>query len=87
MSRVEDYIRQHTKNCSNISKGYRSKGVSIPSYCTPWLTPNSAREVAKIAREEVIEKIITFLRHDHRMFIFDGIDLQNLIDDLCREVE
>lgn len=83
MNKVKEFIKQHTKLHSN------EIGVDAaeekPLYY-PWLSPSDAKEIAKIAREEVIEEIITFLRHDHRMFIFDGIDLQNLIDDLYREV-
>ena len=56
MSKEEEFIREHTRNCSNVSKGYHSKGLSMPSYCVPWLTPNQARKAVEIAREEMIER-------------------------------
>ena len=55
MSKAEEFIREHTRNCSNVSKGYHSKGLSMPSYCVPWLTPDQARKAVEIAREEELE--------------------------------
>ena len=55
MSKAEEFIREHTRNCSNVSRGYHSKGLSMPSYCVPWLTPDQARKAVEIAREEIYE--------------------------------
>lgn len=41
MKNVETYIQKHTHNRRGL---------------VPWLTPDEAREVAKIAKEEVIEE-------------------------------
>ncbi len=61
MSKAEEFIREHTRNCSNVSKGYRSKGISMPSYCVPWLTPDQARRAVEIEKEEVIERACEYL--------------------------
>lgn len=60
MSRVEEYIENYTKRCSN--QVIHSIGeVIIDMEYTPWLTPDHARAVAEIAREEVIEKTVEWL--------------------------
>lgn len=55
MSRAEKFISDCTRNCSNTTRGYRTKGAFFPSYCIPWLTPDQARRAVEIAREEMIE--------------------------------
>ena len=50
MSKVEDYIKDCTRNCSNEMIAPRHE-------YQPWLTPDHARAVAEIAREEVIENL------------------------------
>lgn len=47
MEKVEQYIQEYTKNCSNLNK----------TVYQPWLTPYQARAVAKIAREETIKEV------------------------------
>ena len=55
MDKVEQYIQDHTKHCSNE--------VEIPIHAvaewnyTPWLTSDDARTVAKISREEALEDV------------------------------
>lgn len=61
MSRVEQYIQDYTKNCSNVLISVQSKaGEEVISY-NPWLIPDHARAVAEIAREEVMEKAKNFI--------------------------
>ena len=60
MNMVEQYIQEHTRDGSNITDN-QIHAVSIWNYHS-WLTPDDAREVAKIAREEVIEKAVEWLR-------------------------
>lgn len=55
MSKVEDYIKEFTNNCSNERGGWIEGNYEI-SY-KPWLTPDHARAVAAIAREETIENL------------------------------
>ena len=49
MSKVEDYINQHTKHCTNISL--------VGGRYYDWLTPNDARKAVEIAKEDVIERL------------------------------
>ena len=69
MSRAEEFIREHTRNCSNVSKVYRSKGLSMLSYCVPWLTPDQARKAVEIAREEVKEKAIKWVEENAAKYL------------------
>lgn len=62
MSKAEEFIREHTRNCSNTTRGYRTKGASFPSYCLPWLSPDQARKAVEIAREEVIEAAAEWMK-------------------------
>ena len=56
MSRAEEFIKSKIRIGSNTSSnGWRRKGVFIPSYSLPWLTPDDARKAVEIAREEMIE--------------------------------
>lgn len=82
--KAEQFIQDHTRNCSNVE--YK-QGVYAPTY-QPWITPSQALKAVKIEREEVIEKICTFLkdRIEH-----DSIDYpmatMYLIDDLKRYMD
>ena len=78
MSKAEKFITERTKNCSNqiINGNY---GTIVP-YFTPWLTPDQARRAVEIAREEMIEKGIEFLK-DH----LEGYDIFD--SDIERSVE
>lgn len=61
MSRAEEFIKSKIRIGSNTSSGWRKKGVFIPSYSLPWLTPDYARKAVEIAREEVIDKVKNLL--------------------------
>ena len=66
MTKVEQFIKDHTRNYSNekrITIGKVSKWEK-----QPWLTPDHARAVAEIAREEVIEKAVKWLREHWREY-------------------
>ena len=54
MSNAEQFVREHTRNCSNEITQYYS---DLEKHYHPWLTPDHAREVAKIAREETLDKV------------------------------
>lgn len=61
MKAVEDYIKKYTRNYSNeiLVNGDESY-TNIPSKGEyhPWLTPDHARSVAEIAREEITERAL-----------------------------
>lgn len=71
MSKAEKFIQDSTMNCSNqiINGNY---GTIIPHF-TPWLTPDQARKVVEIAREEMIEKVCEYIASNMRC---DGYTLQ-----------
>ena len=54
MSRAEKFIQYRTKNYSN------EKRITVGKIShwekQPWLTPDEARKVVEIAKEEIIEK-------------------------------
>lgn len=64
MKAVEEYIKKHTRNCSNeiLVNGDESY-TNIPSKGEyhPWLTPYHAECVAEIAREETIKEVYKWL--------------------------
>ena len=76
MSRAEKFIEDYTKNCSNIEY---TKGYYPPSY-QPWLTPDQARRAVEIAREEVIEKGIEFLKDHLEGYDIFGSDIERSVE-------
>ena len=53
MSKAEKFIQDYTRNCSNIEY---TQGVYKPSYHA-WLTPDQARRVIEITREETLQEV------------------------------
>ena len=78
MSKAEEFIREHTRNCSNTTKGYRTKGAFFPSYYIPWLSTDQARKAVEIAKEEMIDKAIGWIEeinnHHHIMRYSDSCE-------------
>ena len=62
MSKAEEFIREHTRNCSNLMQvpTLDDKGNIVPE-AHPWLTPDQARRAVEIAREEIVEKVTNYL--------------------------
>ena len=58
MSKAEKFIREHTRNCSNLMQvpTLDDKGNIVPE-AHPWLTPDQARRAVEIAREEELEYV------------------------------
>ena len=54
MSKAEEFIEEHTKNCSNLAHLEDLNG-NVWEEDTPWLTPDQARKAVEIAREEIYE--------------------------------
>lgn len=61
MSKAGEFIKAKTRIGSNTTKGWRRNGVSIPSYSLPWLTPDDARKVVEIAREETLLEVAEWI--------------------------
>lgn len=73
MDKVEEYIKNYTRNCSNEATGIQlidAQGKTIKGY-HPWLSPDHARAVAKIAREETISEACEWL-YEHLFTCADG---------------
>ena len=84
MTKAEEFIREHTRNCSNtFTKDLDSPKPRIE--CYPWLTPDQARRAVEIAKEELIEKVCKFLDNDLCCYIKAqdfAIEHQRLENDL-----
>lgn len=64
MKAVEEYIKKYTRNCSNeILVNSDESYTNIPSKGEyhPWLTPDQARGIAEIVREETIKEVCEWL--------------------------
>lgn len=62
-SKIEKYISDCTRNCSNELCSVEDRyGKTIISY-REWLTPDQASRAAEIAREEIIEKAVKWLKY------------------------
>jgi hypothetical protein len=74
MSKAEKLISDCTRNCSNeifspypqINKDVLKIGGEPAKEFSPWLTPDQARKAVEIAREEMIEKFICWLKDNFR---------------------
>jgi len=64
MEKVEQYIRKNTNQFSN------EDGFDY----VPWLTPDHARCVAQIAREETIKEVCEWIKYNNENggCLFDG---------------
>lgn len=61
MSKASDYIRDYTRDCSNIFESYCPNGKQA---YFPWIHPKQARKAVEIEKQEVIEKAAEFLRNN-----------------------
>ena len=64
MEKVEQYIKNYTRNCSNEIGYCHNKTRNHNHVFYPWLTPDQARRAVEIAKEELIEKVCEFLDND-----------------------
>ena len=88
MEKVERFIQEHTRNYSNdwyddLSQGYES-----------WLTPDNARKVAEIAREETIKEVCEWLKSNWMKYHWydpyednEGYNGNGLINDLKKHLD
>lgn len=66
MSKVENFIEEKTNYGSSDIIGFDND--DLPIY-QPWLTPDDTRNAIEIARKEVIEQAIEWLRKNWRDYI------------------
>lgn len=78
MSKAEKFISDCTRNCSNqiINGDY---GTIIPHF-NPWLTTDQARKAVEIAREEMIDKGIEFLKDHLEGYDIFGSDIERSVE-------
>lgn len=57
MEKVEQYIKEHTRNTYNYN--------SYEQVPTPWLTPDDARKVAEIVKEETIKEVCEWIKYNN----------------------
>lgn len=87
MSNAEKFIQDYTRNCSNEyledSKPDGLGGYISHRKFTPWLTPDQARKAVEIAREEMFEKVCSFIADN----IGEYIELKNAIPTTFFEID
>ena len=67
MEKVEQYIKEHTRNCSNEIIIPTQDGCSYTKGYTSWLTIDDARKVADIARQETIKEMYEYISKNLRI--------------------
>ena len=88
MSKVEDYIKNHTKEGSNELRGWVDGELKTPYM--PWLTPYHAKAVAQIARKEVIEKVCEWIKKEYEdigLRWMRGYEANDLIESFKKAME
>lgn len=77
MSKAEEFIKDNTKDCSNVS-------LHIGEYYE-WVSPLQAREAVKIAKEETIKEVCEWIKYNNENggCLFDGWenDLKKYLED------
>ncbi len=103
MEKVEQYIQEHTRDCNNQYDlpEYFENGIKRLKEYKPWLTPEHARKVAQIAREETIKEVCEWIEEnigeycDGENIMFSAIHIESIdvfaqerfIDDLKKYLE
>lgn len=93
MSKAEKFIQDCTRNCSNEyltdSKPDGLGGYISRRKFSPWLTPDHARCVAEIAREETIKDVCELIRNNILEYCSTTteIDIETFIYDMKKILE
>ena len=83
MNKAEKFIQDYTKSCSNAQGGWVNGEYN--TVFRPWLTPDQARRAVEIAREEVIEKTLDFLKD--RLYKNGYVGIIDLCDDYIKAMK
>ena len=67
---TEDYISGFTRHCSNELSGFVESGPFFKTAYEAWLTPDHARSVALIAKENTIEQAVEWLKENVLAFSY-----------------
>ena len=85
MSKAEKFIQDYTRNCSNEIAHWDIGGENVKPIYSPWLTPDDAREAVKIAREEIIDKTLDFLKD--KLYESGYIGIMDLCDEYIKAMK
>lgn len=84
MSKAEEFIHEHTMNCDNLL--YRDYiGRFDETVYQPWLTPYQARKAVEIARDEIINKTLDFLKD--KLYESGYIGIMDLCDEYIKTMK
>ena len=78
MSKTKKFIEENTRNCSQLH--YNSACTLRHS-----ITPDNAREAVEIAREEIIEKTLDFLKD--KLYESGYIGIMDLCDEYIKAMK
>lgn len=89
MEKVEQYIQEHTRNCSNEIGYCHNKTRNHNHVFYSWLTPFHAENAAHIAREETVKEVCEWIKknvysytwYDFKQYEI-GVETDKLIEDL-----
>ena len=84
MSKAEKFIEENTRNCSNLANFGDING-NVWEENTPWLTPDQARTAVEIAREEIIDKTLDFLKD--KLYESGYIGIMDLCDEYIKAMK
>lgn len=94
MKEVEKFIQDYTRNCSNEIGYCYNKTRNHNHVFYPWLTPDHARKVAEIAREETIKEVCEWIEKNVYSYTWcefqqheRGVEIGKLIEDLKKHLE
>ena len=82
--RVEKFIEENTRNYSNLAR-FRDINRNVWEEKTPWLTPGEARTAVEIAREEIIDKTLDFLKD--KLYESGYIGIMDLCDEYIKAMK
>lgn len=85
MTKVEKYIQDYTRGCSNKMAAIEYADGKKQIYYHEWLTPENALSVAEIAKEETLDKVCKFLDGVRLDYYAEHVD--ELLNDLRKAME
>ena len=84
MSKAEKFIEEHTSNRINTIQCYDGDCNPQVIY-KPWITPDQAKKAVEIAREEIINKTLDFLKD--KLYNSSYIGIMDLCDEYIKTMK
>ena len=85
MSKAEKFIQDYTSGCSNELVLPDLEWNNTHKEYSPWLTPDQARKAVEIAREEIINKTLDFLKD--KLYESGYIGIMDLCDEYIKTMK